>query len=126
MRRASCCAVADRAGATLRPSLAHGYSDRVLQRLGALRVDADNVTSLAFRSMQPQTLGPREDGSVNALAVPLITATGCVGVLAAEMGRQSADGEVLAVGRLFAAQLATLVSPADVPQAAADGRAARG
>lgn len=103
--------VADSSGALLRPSLAHGYSEKVLQRLGPLQADADNVTSLAFRSMQPQTLTDPARGSANALAVPLITSTGCIGVLAVELGRTAKDA--LPVARMFAAQLATLVAPTE-------------
>jgi uncharacterized protein YdcH (DUF465 family) len=102
--------VADPAGAMLRPSLTHGYSDRVLRRLGPLQVDADNVTSLAFRSMRPQTLSSRSHGMTDAIAVPLIASTGCIGVLAAEVSQSIDSDDRLAVARMFAAQLATLVT----------------
>jgi hypothetical protein len=95
----------------LRPSLAHGYSDRVLQRLGPLQTDADNVTSLAFRSMQAQTFSSPSSGATNAIAVPLITSTGCIGVLAAEVTQPLGGNDRLAVARIFAAQLATIVTP---------------
>lgn len=113
--------VADQSGATLRPSLSHGYSDKVLQRLGPLQVAADNVTSLAFRSMRAQTLGAPGKGGANAFAVPLIASTGCIGVLSAEIADQAAIADKLAIARIFAAQLATLVSPA----AAAGAQAAQ-
>jgi hypothetical protein len=106
--------VADGSGAMLRASLAHGYPDKVLKRLGPLQVDADNVTSLAFRSMQVQTLADAK-GTASAFAVPLITSTGCIGVLAAEMSKGQPAGETLPVARMFAAQLATLVSPDAAP-----------
>ncbi len=105
--------VADTSGAVLRASLAHGYPDRVLHRLGPLAVDADNVTSLAFRSMQAQTLTGTAHGATNAIAVPLISATGCTGVLAAEVAEDGARPETVAVARIFAAQLATLVTSSD-------------
>ena len=105
--------VADTSGALLRPSLAHGYSDRVLQRLGPLQADADNVTSLAFRSMQPQTLADAARGTPNAIAVPLISATGCTGVLSAEVTSGQAGADIVAIARMFAAQLATLVTPSE-------------
>ncbi len=107
--------VADPAGAMLRPSLAHGYSDRVLKRMGPLQVDADNVTSLAFRSMQSQTLSSRANGATDAIAVPLITSTGCIGVLAAEVNQPIDSNDRLAVARMFAAQLATLITPDSTP-----------
>jgi hypothetical protein len=103
--------VADPAGAMLRPSLAHGYPDKVLKRLRPLQVDSDNVTSLAFRSMQAQTLSSRANGLTDAIAVPLITPTGCIGVLAAEVSQPMAGDDQLAVARMFAAQLATLITP---------------
>jgi hypothetical protein len=105
--------VADPAGAFLRPSLAHGYSDKVLQRLGPLQTSADNVTSLAFRSLQAQSLGGQAKGSSSAIAVPLITSTGCIGVLSAEVAQAGSSAETLSLARIFAAQLATLVSPGD-------------
>ena len=105
--------VADPAGAFLRPSLAHGYSDRVLQRLGPLQTNADNVTSLAFRSLQAQSLGGQAEGSSSAIAVPLITSTGCIGVLSAEVSQAGSSAETLSLARIFAAQLATMVSPGD-------------
>jgi hypothetical protein len=103
--------VSDPAGAILHASLAHGYSDRVLRRMGPLQVDAENVTSLAFRSMQPQTLSSRSTGTIEAFAVPLITPTGCIGVLAAELSPPIDADDRLAVARMFAAQLATLITP---------------
>ena len=103
--------VADDSGAMLRPSLAHGYSPMVLQRMGPLQVDADNVTSLAFRSMQAQVLNGPSHGASGALAVPLITPTGCIGVLSAEVSGARNGSDTLSVARMFAAQLATLVGP---------------
>jgi hypothetical protein len=103
--------VSDTSGAVLRPSLAHGYTDKTMQRIGPLQADADNVTSLAFRSMLPQTVTDAARGSTRALAVPLITSSGCVGVLAAEVAH--GGHETIAVARMFAAQLATLVAPVD-------------
>jgi hypothetical protein len=103
--------VADDQGATLRPTLAHGYSDRVLQRLGALGVEADNVTSLAFRSMKTQVLSSAPHGTTSAIAVPLMTSAGCVGVLAAEVRDAAGEFNTVPVAKMFAAQLATIVAP---------------
>jgi len=102
--------VADGRG-SLRPSLAHGYPEKILQRLGSLQADADNVTSLAFRSMQAQVVSSRSRGGSGAIAVPLITSTGCVGVLSAEVKDSARNGDTLSVARMFAAQLATVVGP---------------
>lgn len=104
--------VVDTQGATLTPALAHGYPGRVLARLGALDVNADNVTALSFRSMRPQSMpGAGNNGASSAIAVPLVTADGCNGVLAAEVpGAQPAEACV-AVARILAAQLATMLTP---------------
>jgi hypothetical protein len=95
----------------LRPMLAHGYSDRVLQRMGSLPVSGDNVTSLAFRTARPQAVA----GSGNAqgaIAVPLVAGSGCVGVLAAEVPVSGSGDHRVAIARLAAAQLSTIVAPA--------------
>jgi hypothetical protein len=110
----------DAAGGVLRPSLSHGYSDRVLNRLGALDVDADNVTSLAFRSVRPQVMPGNAPGAAAAIAVPLVTASGCGGVLSAELRDSRPAPELLALTRIVAAQFATLIAPveAGAPRAA--------
>lgn len=102
--------VSESGGTVLRPSVAHGYSDRVLQRMGTLSADGDNVTSLAFRTLQPQVLRSTFDGH-GAIAVPLLTAGGCVGVLAAEVQGAKPGDVRFAVARMIAAQLSTLVGP---------------
>jgi hypothetical protein len=114
--------VADAEGATLRPMLTHGYAEKVINRLGTLEAGADNVTSLSFRSLRPQLMNGGTDGSSGALAVPLVTASGCTGVLAAEIKEGRPAPEVLAVARIVAAQLATLIAPYEIaaPQAAAE------
>ena len=104
--------VVDTAGAVLTPALAHGYPDRVLAKLGPLDVNADNVTSLSFRSMRPQSMpSTGGKGSSSAIAVPLITTEGCNGVFAAEV--PVAGDECIAVARILAAQLSTLLSPVE-------------
>jgi hypothetical protein len=110
--------VVDTTGTRLQPSIGHGYSDRLLSRMGRLEIDADNITSRAFRSLQPQVLN-REGGTGNALAVPLITASGAVGVLAAELDASATGRDALPLARMFAAQLSTLVGPTAEPAAEA-------
>jgi hypothetical protein len=104
--------VADSGGSMLRPSLTHGYSDRVVAKLGLLTADADNLTSLAYRSMRPQSVNGGTPESHGAIAVPLLSSTGCVGVLAAETRQQQPGHDVLPVAQMIAAQFATLVAPA--------------
>jgi hypothetical protein len=99
-------------GSTLTPALAHGYPDRVLSRLGALDVSADNVTSLSFRSMRPQAMpGSGRNGNSSAIAVPMVTTEGCNGVFSAEIPGARPSDECLAMARILAAQLATMLSP---------------
>ena len=105
--------VSEAGGSMLRPSVAYGYSERVLQRMGTLPVDGDNVTSLAFRTLQPQVVRGSFGGH-GALAVPLVTANGCVGVLAAEVQGAKPGDVRFAVARIIAAQLSTLVGPGSI------------
>jgi GAF domain len=102
------------------PVASSGYDERMIARIGSiLRMDA-NLTAAAFREGAPRTsagLGP----SPAALAVPLLTPQGPVGVLSAEL-RESAevDADRLALATIFAAQLSTLLgsmasTPAEAP-----------
>jgi len=103
----------DTGGALLRPSIGHGYSDKVMSRLRPLQVDSDNVTALAFRSLQAQAVPGATSGEAGAIAVPLMTATGCVGVLAAEIRQSRPHPDLLPMAKIVAAQFSTLVSPVD-------------
>jgi hypothetical protein len=103
--------VADTSGASLRPSLSHGYSEKVLARMNGLQMDGDNATALAFRSMQAQIVGASSPAGAGALAVPLVTATGCVGVLSAEVKKGKPGSDTLSVAQMIAAQFSALVAP---------------
>lgn len=93
----------------LRPSLGCGYSDRVLAQLPTVKRDDDNATAAAFRSAETCTIEGREHVS-GALAVPVITAEGCAGVLAIELQPGAEPSEaVRAVAAIVAASLAPLV-----------------
>ena len=113
----------DPLGMELTPALAHGYSDRVLAQLPRVRRDADNATAAAFRSAQPCVVNGSNLTS-GALVVPLMTPTGCGGVLAIELQHGSAQkASVRALVTIFAAQLARLVRAAR-PAEAVDRRLA--
>ena len=113
----------DPQGMELTPALAHGYSDRVLAQLPRVRRDADNATAAAFRSAQPCVVNGSTLTS-GALVVPLMTPTGCGGVLAIELQHGSAQkASVRALVTIFAAQLARLVRAAR-PAEAVDRRLA--
>ena len=104
--------LADSSGRELRPAMAFGYSDQVMARMGTIPRDATNAAAAAYRAGQLRTVPG--DGSANgALVAPLLTAAGCIGVLSAEMkGGSEKDESSQALASIFAAQLATLVSPA--------------
>jgi hypothetical protein len=108
-------------GALLRPSLTHGYPERILMRLGPLQVDADNMTSLAYRSMRAQAVNGAGPGTAGAIAVPLVTPQGCVGVLSAELRRHQPGPETMPLARIISAQLSALVSPSEPSVQAAQG-----
>ena len=116
---------ADVSGGLLQPALTHGYSERVVRRLGSLAVDADNVTSLAFRSLRPQRMNGSTEDAPGAVAVPLITTSGCVGVLSAETRSRRPGAETMALARIVAAQFSTVVQPV-ATKTAPDRRSAEG
>ena len=101
--------VSDTQGVELRPALAHGYPDKLLGQLPAVRRDADNATAAAFRSGQMSVVDGI-DGASGALAVPLMAPGGCLGVLAIEVQNRSEQiGSVRALVTIFAAQLASWI-----------------
>jgi hypothetical protein len=103
--------IADPDGRELAPILVHGYPPQLATRLGNIQRDASNVTASAYRTGLLQTV--KGDGiSSGALAAPLVTAGGCVGVMAAEL-KNSGEQEdsLLAAATIIASQLATLVGP---------------
>jgi transcriptional regulator with XRE-family HTH domain len=107
----------DAQGTELRPTLAHGYSDRVLAQLPRVRRDADNATAAAFRSTQTCIVKSSEVAS-GAVVVPLMTSDGCVGVFAVELQHGAEQREpVRALATIFAAQLAILIGTPRLPQA---------
>jgi len=103
--------IADPDGKELSPILTHGYPPNVVNRLGTILRDDQNATAAAFRTSLVQTV--KTDAMSNgAIAAPLVTPAGSVGVMAAEVrhaGEQ--DAGRLASARIVAAQLATLVGP---------------
>jgi hypothetical protein len=100
-------------GGALVPALWHGYSDRVIGKLGSLESTADNITSVCFRTGRPQAMpGVGQPGATSAIAVPLVTADGCHGVLSAELQVAKPSPEAVAVARIIAAQLASMTAAA--------------
>jgi hypothetical protein len=104
---------ADAASEQLRPSLAHGYSEKVLRKLQPIAIADENITSQTFRTMKPQWMNGNHGGETMAIAVPLISTGGCVGVMAAEIRHNRSQADVMALARIIAAQFATIIGPAD-------------
>ena len=114
----------DRIAAELYPALAHGYSERVLAQLPGLPRDANNATAAAFREAQTCVV-PSDDTISGALVLPLLTPSGCVGVLALELQKRNEEREsVRAAGTIIAAQLAALIGAASPSDAAERVRSA--
>lgn len=112
----------DADGVRLRATLSYGYPDKVLKKLRPLQIDADNVTSLAFRSAQSQMMTGASTSDPAALAIPLLTGGGCVGVMAVELRHNRPHADLLPVARILSAQFSTLMTPAEeVVQRAAKG-----
>jgi len=101
----------DSDGARLHPTICHGYPEKVVRKLRPLQIDADNVTSLAFRSNQPQTINGASSADSAAIAVPLMSGSGCVGVLAAELRHNRPPADLMPVARILGAQFSTLIAP---------------
>jgi transcriptional regulator with XRE-family HTH domain len=108
----------------LYPALAHGYSDHVLAQLPGLPRDANNATAAAFREGQTCVV-PGTERDNGALVLPLLTPSGCAGVLALEMQKRGEEREsVRAAGAIVSAQLAALISAAASEQEAERVRSA--
>jgi hypothetical protein len=103
--------VADPDGRELAPVLAHGYPQNLVNRLGVIPRDAENVTAAAFRTGLVQTVRS-DSASPGAIAAPLLTPAGPVGVMAAEILHDGERDEGMrAAATILAAQFATLMGP---------------
>jgi transcriptional regulator with XRE-family HTH domain len=101
----------------LRPTLAHGYSDRVVAQLPRVDRDSNNATAAAFRAGET-CIVTGDDVDNGALAVPLVGPDGCAGVLAIELPERREEKEsVRAHAMIFAAQLSTLLGMAQPVEA---------
>jgi hypothetical protein len=103
--------IADPDGHELSPIVTHGYPQQLVVRLGTIRRDAENATAAALRTSLLQTVAT-DAISNGAIAAPLVSPTGCVGIMAAEVRHHGeTDPAKLAAASIIAAQLATLVGP---------------
>jgi hypothetical protein len=103
--------IADPDGRELNPIFAQGYPQQLVNRLGTIPREAENATAAAFRTSLLQTV-MADAISPGAIAAPLLTSGGCVGVMAAEVRHDAERQDLkLAAATIVAAQLATLVGP---------------
>jgi hypothetical protein len=101
--------VASEQGTELMAAAASGYDERLFTRLGSIDRDASNLTAAAFRDGKAQTRC-RGTGTAAALAVPLLSPLGPVGVFSAELREiADVDADRLALAAIFAAQLSGLL-----------------
>ena len=98
-------------GHDLRPVLAHGYPEHVLSRIPPVPRGADNAAAAAYRTGSLQIVPAKPGVSAGALVTPILGAEGCIGALTAEIRDRGETLEtVQALGTIFAAQLAGLLS----------------
>jgi transcriptional regulator with XRE-family HTH domain len=99
------------------PVFVHGYSSAALSHLPPVFADEDNATAAAF---QTHTTCVVDGNGVDngAVVAPLLTPTGCVGVLALELrNKVERHEDVRAAVTILAAQVSTLIGASmRVPQ----------
>jgi hypothetical protein len=105
--------IGDVAGSDLKPVVAHGYPAQVLDRMPSVPRSADNAAAAAYRTGTIQVVLARSDNSPGAVVAPLLSSQGCVGALTAEIKADREISETVQVlATLFAAHLATILTPA--------------
>jgi CHASE3 domain sensor protein len=103
--------VADPDGRELAPVMAHGYPQNLLTRMGTIAREAENATAAAFRTGLIQIV-KADEYSPGAIAAPLLSPSGPLGVMAAELRQDGERREATrAAATIVAAQLATLMGP---------------
>jgi hypothetical protein len=101
-------------GAHLRPAFSFGYGPQALARIQTLGRNDDSAVSDAFREGRREVVAGKQ-GRSGALVMPLLSASGCVGVMAAETRAGSeARPTTQALAAILAAQLTTLM-PSEEP-----------
>jgi len=103
--------VADPDGRELTPVIAHGYPQNLVSRMGTIPRDAENATAAAFRTGLVQIV-KADQISHGAIAAPLLSPAGPLGVMAAELLQDGERREATrAAVTIVAAQLSTLMGP---------------
>ena len=111
------------AGDELFAATASGYEPALVRRLRPIGRMADNVTAAAWRAGELR-IASGDGTTLGAIVAPMLGATGCIGVLAAEVrnGREH-DAATRAATSIIASQLATVLSA--WPAASADAESHR-
>jgi hypothetical protein len=101
----------DSLSSTLRPALSSGYGRDQLSRIGGIPYDAQNATAAAYRRQQSEMIDAAGGGSA-AIVVPILSPSGCLGVLTLELKLGVAATDALcSSASIVASQLAGLVGP---------------
>jgi len=101
--------IPDGVGVALIPAFAYGYPDEMIAQLPGVAMDAPNAIAEAFGTRSTCIVNGTETES-GALVAPLLTPTGCGGVLSLEFrDRAEQHDDVRAGVMLLAAQVSTLV-----------------
>ena len=96
---------------SLRPAIGHGYSKATLAKLGTIPCDDDNATAVTFREEQMHIV-PAETSTLGAITAPIVSISGCIGVLSLELrDGWERNEEVQATAAILSAQLSTLLVP---------------
>jgi transcriptional regulator with XRE-family HTH domain len=101
--------IPDRLGVALTTALAHGYPEELIAQLPSVSADGHNAIAVAFRTRD--TCVVNGSGSDNgAIVTPLLTPSGCSGVLSFELrhGAEQRD-DLRAAATILAAQVSTLM-----------------
>jgi hypothetical protein len=94
-------------GGLLRSLAAHGYTPEALVRIPSVPRTAENAVARAYRTGTLQVAPAGSADRPGAIAAPVVSPAGCVGVLTAELpGGRETTAEVHALATLFATQLA--------------------
>jgi hypothetical protein len=99
----------DSLGVALTAVFAHGYPDELIAQLPRVPVEANNASAEAFRTRAMAVVSGSGERT-GALVAPLLTPSGCSGVVAIELRNGAEDrDDVRAAVTILAAQLSTVL-----------------
>ena len=101
--------IPDRLGVALTTALAHGYPEEMIAQLPSISADGHNAIAVAFRTRNTCVVNGNESDN-GAVVTPLLTPSGCSGVLSFEVRNGAEQREDLrAAATILAAQVSTLM-----------------